>query len=132
MEKNKILFGPSSRNGRRRVFPSLCSRTRAFRGLIMPLVATFRTDWFRVITDINRTRMATQSIAEELGVSKSAVLGWKSGSEPRHGDGEALIALWCQATGSDRSNLPTVLYRQWWTFKRPVIGRESDRKQGRQ
>lgn len=98
----------------------------------MPLVATFRTDWFRVITDINRTRIATQSIAEELGVSKSAVLGWKAGSEPRHGDGEALIALWCRATGSERGELPTVLYRQWWTFKRPVIGRESDRKAGRQ
>ncbi len=132
MGKNNILSGSSSHSGGRRVHPSLCSRTRAFRGLTMPLVATFRTDWFRVITDINRTRIATQSIAEELGVSKSAVLGWKSGSEPRHGDGEALIALWCQATGSERGSLPTVLYRQWWTFKRPVIGRESDRKPGRQ
>ncbi len=84
----------------------------------MPLVATFRTDWFRVITDINRTRMATQSIAEELGVSKSAVLGWKSGSEPRHGDGEALIALWCELTGGERENIPTLVYKKWWQARR--------------
>ena len=75
----------------------------------MPLVATFRTDWFRVITDLTRKNLTTQQIADELGVSKSAVLGWKSGSEPRHGHGEALIALWCLATSSDRKKLPTVL-----------------------
>lgn len=72
----------------------------------MPLVATFRTDWFRVITDLTRKNLTTQQIADELGVSKSAVLGWKSGSEPRHGHGEALIALWCLATSSDRKNSP--------------------------
>ena len=94
----------------------------------MPLVATFRTDWFRVITDLTRKNLTTQQIADELGVSKSAVLGWKSGSEPRHGHGEALIALWCLATISDRKKLPTVLYRQWWTFRRPVFGRETDQK----
>ncbi|MDV1561408.1 hypothetical protein [Raoultella planticola] len=94
----------------------------------MPLVATFRTDWFRVITDLTRKNLTTQQIADELGVSKSAVLGWKSGSEPRHGHGEALIALWCLATSSGRKKLPTVLYRQWWTFRRPVFGRETDQK----
>jgi hypothetical protein len=72
----------------------------------MPLVATFKTDWFRVITDLTRKNLTTQEIANELGVSKSAVLGWKSGSEPRHGHGEALIALWCMATSSDRKNYP--------------------------
>jgi len=94
----------------------------------MPLVATFRTDWFRVITDLTRKNLTTQQIADELGVSKSAVLGWKSGSEPRHGHGEALIALWSLATSSDRKKLPTVLYRQWWMFRRPVFGRETDQK----
>ncbi|WP_447907841.1 hypothetical protein [Serratia fonticola] len=98
----------------------------------MPLVATFRTEWFRVITDLNRRSLSTQEIANELGVSKSAVLGWKTGSEPRHGDGEALIALWCQVTGLDKKKLPTVLYRQWWTFKGGSFGRETDRKNRQQ
>ncbi|MGM0512975.1 MAG: hypothetical protein ACQER3_09855 [Pseudomonadota bacterium] len=84
----------------------------------MPLVATFRTEWFRVITDLNRRSLSTQEIAKELGVSKSAVLGWKTGSEPRHGDGEALIALWCQVTGKAREVVPTVVYRKMWMFRR--------------
>ncbi|MBA5203078.1 hypothetical protein H2Y57_05175 [Pectobacterium aroidearum] len=82
----------------------------------MPLVATFRIDWFRVITDITRTGMATHHVARELGVSKSAVLGWKSGAEPKHGDGEALLALWCKTTGFERAKVPTVIYRQYWVF----------------
>ena len=53
-------------------------------------------------------------------------LGWKSGSEPRHGHGEALIALWCMATASDRKKLPTVLHRQWFTFRKSRFGRETD------
>lgn len=102
-------------------------RARArFGGVIMPLVATFKTDWFRVITDLTRKNLTTQEIANELGVSKSAVLGWKSGSEPRHGHGEALIALWCMATSSDRKKLPTVLHRQWFTFRKSRFGRETD------
>lgn len=92
----------------------------------MPLVATFKTDWFRVITDLTRKNLTTQEIANELGVSKSAVLGWKSGSEPRHGHGEALIALWCMATSSDRKKLPTVLHRQRFTFRKSRFGRETD------
>lgn len=32
----------------------------------MPLVATFRTDWFRVITDLTRKNLTTQQIADEL------------------------------------------------------------------
>lgn len=92
----------------------------------MPLVRTFRTDWFRVITDLNRKNIPAQQIADELGVSKSAVLGWKSGAEPRHGHGEGLIALWCVVTRSERKKLPVVFYRQWWAFRRPDFGRETD------
>jgi hypothetical protein len=32
----------------------------------MPLVATFKTDWFRVITDLTRKNLTTQEIADEL------------------------------------------------------------------
>lgn len=83
----------------------------------MPLVATFRVDWFRLITDITRTGMCTQDIARELGVAKSTVLGWKQGSEPRHGDGEALVALWSRVTKVERTNLPTVIHRQWFMLR---------------
>ena len=35
----------------------------------MPVVATFKTDWFRVINDITRSGIPLQEIARELDVS---------------------------------------------------------------
>lgn len=93
------------------------SRTRAFKGPKMPLVATFRVDWFRVITDITRTGVTLYEIASEVGVSKSAVCGWKSGAEPKHGDGENLIAYWCRITKRERDRLPMFVYRQQFIFR---------------
>ncbi len=84
----------------------------------MPLVATFSTNWFQVITDLNRLKLSTYEISRELGVSKSAVIGWKMGAEPKHVHGEALIALWCRETGSQRDYAPTVLHKQWWIYNR--------------
>ena len=48
----------------------------------MPVVATFKTDWFRVINDITRSGIPLQEIARELDVSKSAIIGWKQGAPP--------------------------------------------------
>ena len=41
----------------------------------MPLVATFKTDWFRVITDLTRKNLTTQEIANELGVELYDIYG---------------------------------------------------------
>ena len=76
---------------------SLCSRARFARWL-MPVVATFKTDWFRVISDITRTGILLHEIARELDVSKSAIIGWKQGAAPNHHTGEALIDFWCYVT----------------------------------
>lgn len=78
----------------------------------MPLVATFRIEWFRVISDITRAGIPMMQIAKELGVSKSAVFGWKQGAEPKHGDGESLVALWCKVMAQDKSKLPMKIFRQ--------------------
>jgi len=68
-----------------------------------------RTDWFRVLMDLKRAGMSLESIATAVEVSKSAVIGWKNlDAEPKHGDGERLIALWQQATGCARADLPAV------------------------
>ncbi|WP_406706394.1 hypothetical protein [Sodalis sp.] len=48
----------------------------------MPVVATVKTDWFRVINDITRAGIPLQEIARELDVSKSAIIGWKQGAAP--------------------------------------------------
>ncbi|EBD0592307.1 hypothetical protein ACFWQX_004269 [Salmonella enterica] len=72
----------------------------------MPVVTTFKTDWFRVINDITRSGIPLQKIARELDVSKSAIIGWKQGAAPNHHTGEALIDFWCYVTQRLRSELP--------------------------
>ena len=72
----------------------------------MPVVATLRVDWFRIITDITRSGVALYEIARELDVSKSTVVGWKQGSEPSHHAGEALIDFWCFITHRARAEAP--------------------------
>lgn len=89
-------------------------RARAFRGYPLPLVASFRVDWFRVMTDITRTKLSIEKIAKELDVAKATAWGWKEGVEPRHYDGERLITLWCEITGSDRDRLPMLISKQFW------------------
>ena len=58
-----------------------------------------RVDWFAVLCDLKRCGFAAQGVAEEIGVAKSTLFGWKQGAEPKHGDGERLIAFWCRASG---------------------------------
>ncbi|MDV0787362.1 hypothetical protein VC623_22400 [Citrobacter amalonaticus] len=72
----------------------------------MPVVATFKTDWFRVINDITRSGIPLQEIARELDVSKSAIIGWKQGAAPNHHTGESLIDFWCYVTQRPRAELP--------------------------
>ena len=81
-------------------------------------VEQYRIDWFRFISDISRRQFSLSRTAAELEVSKSTLLGWKMGSEPKHGDGEALIEMWCQVTGRDREIVPVVVHRKRWTFRR--------------
>ncbi|MGD8164956.1 hypothetical protein [Pantoea sp. FN0307] len=72
----------------------------------MPVIATIKTDWFRVISDINRQGISLKEIARELDVSKSAVIGWRAGAEPGHGKGEALSEFWQHVTQRPRDDLP--------------------------
>ncbi|CDZ85381.1 hypothetical protein BN1086_03584 [Citrobacter koseri] len=75
----------------------------------MPVIATLKTDWFRVINDITRSGIPLQEIARELDVSKSALIGWKQGSAPNHHTGEALIDFWCLITQRQRADLPVLV-----------------------
>lgn len=67
-----------------------------------------RTDWFRVLADLARAGAGNRAVARRLHVARSTVLGWKSGSEPRHSDGELLLDLWVEATGRPRDEAPQV------------------------
>ncbi|ARJ42896.1 hypothetical protein B1H58_13255 [Pantoea alhagi] len=84
----------------------------------MPVIATFKTDWFRVITDITRCGVPIHEIARELDVSKSAVIGWKQGAEPGHSKGEALIEFWRSVTHLSRERLPVNIVSRRFVYGR--------------
>jgi hypothetical protein len=81
---------------------------------------TPRIDWWRVIVDLGYQGYSHQRIADELLVGKSWVAGVKnSGHEPRHRDGEMLLALWSQvmskpATDAPRSAVSAESARERW------------------
>lgn len=72
-----------------------------------------RTDWFRVLADLSKHRIGNRTVARRVHVSKGTVSNWKRGTEPRHSDGERLIALWCEITSQPRAKLPTSSPFDW-------------------
>lgn len=68
-----------------------------------------RTDWFRVIADIQRADSLTlEAIALRVGMPRTTLIGWRNGSEPDHCDGERLLALWSEVTGRALDERPEV------------------------
>lgn len=65
-----------------------------------------RISWFRIFNDLKAGGWSLYRIEAEMGVAKTTLLGWKSGAEPRHADGEMLISLWQTVTSKQRENLP--------------------------
>lgn len=55
-----------------------------------------KTDWFRVIVEIERTGMSQVEIGARIGRSHVQVCAYKSipNTEPKHSVGERLLALW--------------------------------------
>lgn len=73
-----------------------------------------RTDWFRILADLSRKGIGNRGVARRVSVAKTTVIGWKShGYEPRHSDGERLIALWCEVTGHARDAVPMKDPHDW-------------------
>lgn len=67
-----------------------------------------RTDWFRVIVDLERAGYSHCSIASVCGVSKRTVGGWKQGSSPKFDDGKLLLRLWETVTGNGQESAPRI------------------------
>ncbi|WKB53010.1 hypothetical protein [Eleftheria terrae] len=73
------------------------------------LPTSTRVDWVRVLMDLKRAGCSLKVIAAFVEVSKSAVVGWRNlDVEPKHRDGERLIALWQDKTGRPLHLLPVV------------------------
>jgi hypothetical protein len=54
-----------------------------------------------------RTPVSTKKLAEYLGVTRGTLRRWMDeGAEPRHGDGEVLLATWSRLSGKPREYAP--------------------------
>lgn len=68
---------------------------------------TVRVDWFRITAELQGKGYSLANISAAIDVPKSTILGWRSlDAEPRHADGERLIALWGQVLQLPREALP--------------------------
>lgn len=70
------------------------------------LALSLRTDWFRVLVDLQDGGCGNTDVAEYLGVARSTLRGWKDGSEPSHHDGMRLLELWQAITGHSYERRP--------------------------
>jgi hypothetical protein len=55
-----------------------------------------RTDWFRVLVDLQYAGYPHARVAQILDVPVATLRGWKAGSEPAHNYGHALLELWTE------------------------------------
>ena len=57
-------------------------------------MVTVHVDWFKLLHDMKLRGFTLLQITEQTGIPKSTIIGYKNGAEPKHCDGERLIALW--------------------------------------
>lgn len=54
-----------------------------------------RIDWFRILADLRVQGYSLYAVADETGIPRKTLDGYRThGAEPRHSDGELLLALW--------------------------------------
>lgn len=65
-----------------------------------------RTDWFRVLTDLQYAGYPHARVCALLDVPHGTLRGWKAGGEPAHAYGHALLELWCEVTKRELRERP--------------------------
>jgi hypothetical protein len=53
-----------------------------------------RIDWFRILADLRMQGLSLYAVSDETGIPRKTLDGYRNGGEPRHSDGELLLALW--------------------------------------
>lgn len=71
--------------------------------------ARTRTDWFRVLADLQYAGLPNADVAKTIEVPVATLRGWKGGSEPSHANGHTLLELWSIATGKTIDDRPMTL-----------------------
>jgi hypothetical protein len=65
-----------------------------------------RVDWFRVLADLKAHGVSLRGIRRQIQIPETTLNYYKQGGEPKHANGEVLIAFWCQVTNREREQLP--------------------------
>ena len=69
----------------------------------------YRTDWFRVLVELQHHGLMIPDIAAAIDAPQSTVKGWKYGAEPAYEAGRLLLQLWCNTTGKALVERPQAL-----------------------
>lgn len=68
-----------------------------------------RIDWPAVLLRLRAAGFSDAALAERLDIPKSTLAGYRIlGAEPPWSNGQRIVALWCECTGSWPEALPTV------------------------
>lgn len=68
--------------------------------------SSMRVDWWQMVVSLSQAGLSANKVSRVIDVPTSTIHGWKMGAEPRHADGERLIALWCETHGHVREEVP--------------------------
>jgi hypothetical protein len=75
----------------------------------MRLTLDQHVDWPRIIADLRKAGHTHATIAKRIGAHEQRVRKWQEiESQPRHDDGERLLALWCVVMTRERHTAPLV------------------------
>lgn len=62
---------------------------------MLTLAPDHRVDWNRILLDLGGVGLSLREITAITGIPTSNLAGYKNGgTEPKHADGEQLLALW--------------------------------------
>ena len=68
-----------------------------------------RVDWFRLLADLKRLGFSLRSLPEHVHIPYETMRDWANkGHEPRHSDGERLIAFWQTVMNRPRESVPMI------------------------
>jgi len=66
------------------------------------------TDWAAMLGEMRRLGVGIDSLGRHLGMPRTTLQHYAyMGGQPKHAEGERLIAFWCQLTERTRAELPT-------------------------
>lgn len=75
----------------------------------MKLAHDQHVDWPEVLNDLVAAGKTLDALGKAIGANADRLKKWRDiECQPRHDDGERLLAVWCAVTGKARADAPVV------------------------